>query len=68
MMYHNPVMLEESLDSLCINKGGIYVDLTYGGGGHSNGILNILVKKVNYWLLIKILMLLIIKSMMIGFY
>ena len=41
MMYHNPVMLEESLDSLCINKGGIYVDLTYGGGGHSNGILNI---------------------------
>ena len=45
MMYHNPVMLEESLDSLCINKGGIYVDLTYGGGGHSNGILNILAKK-----------------------
>jgi len=45
MMYHNPVMLEESLDSLCINKGGIYVDLTYGGGGHSNGILNILGKK-----------------------
>ena len=38
-------MLEESLDSLCINKGGIYVDLTFGGGGHSNGILNILGKK-----------------------
>jgi 16S rRNA (cytosine1402-N4)-methyltransferase len=38
-MYHRPVLLEESLDGLNIQKGGTYVDFTFGGGGHSAGIL-----------------------------
>ncbi len=40
MSYHNPVMLHESVDGLDIKKDGIYVDVTYGGGGHSKEILN----------------------------
>ena len=40
MMYHNPVMLEESIDCLELKEDGIYVDLTFGGGGHSKAILN----------------------------
>lgn len=39
MSYHNPVMLHESVDGLDIKKDGIYVDVTYGGGGHSKEIL-----------------------------
>ncbi|MFM7015557.1 MAG: 16S rRNA (cytosine(1402)-N(4))-methyltransferase RsmH [Bacteroidota bacterium] len=39
-MYHNPVMLKECLDGLMINPDGIYVDVTFGGGGHSKAILN----------------------------
>ena len=39
MMYHNPVLLNESISGLKINPSGIYVDVTYGGGGHSNEIL-----------------------------
>ncbi|MFM2048683.1 MAG: rRNA ((1402)-N(4))-methyltransferase RsmH [Bacteroidota bacterium] len=39
-MYHNPVMLSECLDGLNINPDGIYVDVTFGGGGHSKAILN----------------------------
>ncbi|MCC7333191.1 MAG: 16S rRNA (cytosine(1402)-N(4))-methyltransferase RsmH [Flavobacteriales bacterium] len=39
MNYHNPVMLKESVDGLEIKKDGIYVDVTYGGGGHSREIL-----------------------------
>lgn len=39
MSYHNPVMLQESVDGLEIKKDGIYVDVTYGGGGHSKEIL-----------------------------
>jgi 16S rRNA (cytosine1402-N4)-methyltransferase len=39
-MYHNPVMLIESLEGLSINPNGIYVDVTFGGGGHSRAILN----------------------------
>jgi 16S rRNA (cytosine1402-N4)-methyltransferase len=39
-MYHNPVMLEESIIGLNINPNGIYVDATFGGGGHSTEILN----------------------------
>ncbi len=39
-MYHNPVMLKECLDGLVINPDGIYVDVTFGGGGHSKAILN----------------------------
>ncbi len=39
MMYHNPVLLYESISGLNINPSGIYVDVTYGGGGHSQEIL-----------------------------
>jgi 16S rRNA (cytosine1402-N4)-methyltransferase len=38
--YHVPVMLTEVLDGLQIKPGGIYVDCTYGGGGHSKAILD----------------------------
>ena len=39
-MYHQPVMLAETIEGLEIKPGGIYVDGTYGGGGHSTEILN----------------------------
>lgn len=39
MSYHNPVLLEESIDALDIKKDGVYVDVTFGGGGHSKEIL-----------------------------
>lgn len=37
--YHIPVMLKECLDGLNINPEGVYVDVTFGGGGHSKAIL-----------------------------
>jgi len=37
--YHVPVMLQECLDGLRIDPNGVYVDVTYGGGGHSRAIL-----------------------------
>ncbi len=37
-MYHNPVLLRESVDGLDIKKDGVYVDVTFGGGGHSQEI------------------------------
>jgi len=40
MNYHNPVLLTESIDGLHINPKGVYVDVTFGGGGHSKEILN----------------------------
>ncbi|MDA8951532.1 16S rRNA (cytosine(1402)-N(4))-methyltransferase RsmH [Flavobacteriaceae bacterium] len=40
MEYHNPVLLHESIDALAIKEGGVYVDVTFGGGGHSREILN----------------------------
>jgi len=38
-VYHTPVMLEQCLEGLAINPNGVYVDLTFGGGGHSREIL-----------------------------
>ena len=38
--YHVPVLLQESIDGLNIKPDGIYVDVTFGGGGHSKEILN----------------------------
>ncbi len=40
MSYHNPVLLRESIDGLNIKEDGIYVDVTFGGGGHSREILS----------------------------
>lgn len=40
MSYHNPVLLKESVDGLNIKEDGVYVDVTFGGGGHSKEILN----------------------------
>jgi len=40
MDYHKPVLLHESVDLMSIKPDGIYVDLTFGGGGHSREILN----------------------------
>ncbi len=37
--YHTPVLLEESVNGLIVNKSGVYIDLTFGGGGHSKDIL-----------------------------
>lgn len=39
-LYHVPVLLEESIKGLNINPDGIYVDVTFGGGGHSKEILS----------------------------
>ena len=39
MEYHNPVLLEASVNGLAIKKNGVYVDVTFGGGGHSRKIL-----------------------------
>lgn len=39
MSYHNPVLLQQSVDDLVTNPDGIYVDCTFGGGGHSREIL-----------------------------
>lgn len=42
--YHVPVLLNESIDGLDIRKGGIYIDVTFGGGGHSREILRRIVE------------------------
>jgi 16S rRNA (cytosine1402-N4)-methyltransferase len=39
MEYHNPVLLHETVDGLNIKPDGVYVDVTFGGGGHSKEIL-----------------------------
>lgn len=44
-MYHNPVLLQQSVDDLVTNSDGIYVDCTFGGGGHSREILSRLSEK-----------------------
>ncbi len=45
MEYHNPVLLTETVDGLNIHPDGVYVDVTFGGGGHSREILARLGKK-----------------------
>ena len=40
--FHKPVMLSESIAALKIKKEGVYVDVTFGGGGHSREILKAL--------------------------
>lgn len=40
MTYHNPVLLEKSVEGLLIKADGIYVDATFGGGGHSREVLS----------------------------
>lgn len=40
MVYHNAVLLKETVDGLDIKPKGVYVDVTFGGGGHSKEILN----------------------------
>lgn len=40
MEYHNPVLLQETVNGLNIKPNGIYVDVTFGGGGHSREIMN----------------------------
>ena len=45
MSYHNPVLLKESVDGLNIKEDGVYVDVTFGGGGHSREILSRLGEK-----------------------
>ena len=44
--YHVPVLLKESVDGLNIQPGGIYVDVTFGGGGHSREILSRLTEEI----------------------
>ncbi|MCK8480515.1 16S rRNA (cytosine(1402)-N(4))-methyltransferase RsmH [Psychroserpens algicola] len=39
MEYHNPVLLKETVEGLSIKSDGVYVDVTFGGGGHSKAIL-----------------------------
>ena len=39
MKYHNPVLLKETVKGLNIKENGVYVDVTFGGGGHSREIL-----------------------------
>jgi len=39
MAYHNPVLLKETVEGLNIKEDGVYVDVTFGGGGHSKEIL-----------------------------
>ena len=45
MKYHRPVLLKESVDALVRNPDGVYVDVTFGGGGHSREILSRLSEK-----------------------
>ncbi len=40
MVYHKPVLIKESIDGLNIRQDGVYIDLTFGGGGHSREILS----------------------------
>ena len=57
MMYHVPVLLKESIEGLSIKPKGTYLDLTFGGGGHSAKILEKLSDGGSYYLLIRMKML-----------
>ncbi len=46
MMYHNPVLLEACMEGLKLQTGGVYVDVTFGGGGHSRRILESDIKQL----------------------
>lgn len=50
--YHIPVLLKEVKNEVPLLDRGIYVDATFGSGGHSQAILSIISKKVNFLLLI----------------
>ena len=39
-IYHIPAMLKETIEGLAIKPNGVYVDVTFGGGGHSRAILS----------------------------
>lgn len=54
--YHVSVLLKESVDGLAVQPGGIYVDVTFGGGGHSREILGRLGKMVGCLALTRMLM------------
>ncbi len=43
--YHNPVLLRETVEHMVVDKGGVYVDATYGGGGHTQFLLDTLNEK-----------------------
>ena len=49
MTYHQPVLLHQSIDGMNIHKEGIYVDVTFGGGGHSREILKRLEGKAHLY-------------------
>ena len=49
MTYHQPVLLYQSIDGMNIHKDGIYVDVTFGGGGHSREILKRLEGKAHLY-------------------
>ena len=49
MTYHQPVLLHQSIEGLNIHKDGIYVDVTFGGGGHSREILSRLEGKAHLY-------------------
>ncbi len=40
-MYHVPVLLQESIEALCVKKNGVYLDCTLGGGSHTKAILDL---------------------------
>jgi 16S rRNA C1402 N4-methylase RsmH len=54
--YHIPVLLQESVEALQIQPDGIYVDATFGGGGHSRAIWRSYRRKADWWHLTRTLM------------